>query len=169
MNLWLELGKAIIKKGAPLLGGIIGGPGGAAIGGLLARVFGGDPADPVDLLARVNSDNEAMLKLAEIESTNEVRLAEIAFKNTESARSREVEVTKATGQMNWPMYVLAAIIVLGFFGVMLAMFFRVIPEGSKEIAFMLFGGLLTNFGAVVNYFFGSSKGSADKDKLIAIK
>ncbi len=169
MNIWAELGKTIIRKGAPLLGGVIGGPGGAAIGGLIAKVFGGDPADPKDLLARVESDNDAMLKLAEIESTNEVRLAEIAFRNTESARDREVQVTQATGKLNWPMYVLAAIIVLGFFGVMLAMFFRVIPTGSREIALMLFGSLSANFGAVVNYFFGSSKGSADKDKLMALK
>ena len=139
------------------------------IGGLVAKVFGGDPADPKDLLARVEADNDAAVKLADIESMNEISLAKIAFQNTESARDREVQITKATGKLNWPMYVLAAIIVLGFFGVMIAMFFQVIPEGSREIAFMLFGGLLTNFGAVVNYFFGSSKGSSDKDKLIAIK
>lgn len=169
MNVWAELGKTIIRKGAPLLGGIIGGPGGAAIGGLVAKVFGGDPTDPADLMARVESDNDAMVKLAEIETTNETRLAEIAFENTKSARDREVEVTKATGRMNWPMYVLAGVIVIGFFVVIGLLLAVSIPAGSKEIFLMLIGVLGAKFGDIVNYFFGSSKGSADKDRLIAIK
>jgi len=34
---------------------------------------------------------------------------------------------------------------------------------------MLFGALIGDFGAVIQYFFGSSKGSQDKTKLLAVK
>ena len=169
MNLWAELGKTVIKKGAPLLGGVIGGPGGAMVGGLIAKVFGGDPTDPKDLQNRIESDNDAMLKLAQIESDNEIRLAEITLKNTISARDREVSITKATGKLNWPMYVLAGVIVVGFFAVMGLLFKFTIPPGSKEIALIMFGVLGAKFGDVCNFFFGSSKSSSDKTQLMAGK
>ena len=64
--------------------------------------------------------------------------------------------------MNWPMYILAALIVSGFFGLIGILLFHAIPEGSADATFMLFGTLSTCFAAIVSYFFGSSKGSADK-------
>lgn len=169
MNLWKELGKLVIKKGAPLLGGVIGGPAGAAIGGLVAKVFGGDPTDPAELMARVKADADAAGKLKQIEIENHTRLAEIDLENTESARSREIEITKVTGKLNWPMYLLAGVVVVGFFAIIAILIFVNIPVGSKDIMFMLLGVLAAQFGAVCNYFFGSSKGSADKNKMLAPK
>ncbi len=165
----LELGKQIAKLGAPLLGGAVGGPLGAGLAGIIASVVGGDPDDPEDLYQRIKADPEAAVKLREVELTHKTRLEEITLENTQSAREREVEVTKATGKLNWPMYVLAGVIVVGFFVLVMVLFFKAVPEGSREVAFMLFGSLATNFGAVCNYFFGSSKGSADKTNLMAGK
>jgi len=58
-------------------------------------------------------------------------------------------------------YILAAIIVFGFFIVLNIILW-------KDINFdnILTGALVAAFTQVVNYFFGSSKGSADKTKLI---
>ena len=166
---FVDLGKQIAILGAPLLGGAVGGPLGAGLGGIIASALGGDPNDPDDLYKRIQADPGAAVKLREIELTHKTRLEEIALENTQSAREREVEVTKATGKLNWPMYVLAALIVVGFFSLMVVLFFKAVPEGSNEVAFMLFGSLAANFGAVCNYFFGSSKGSAEKTSLMAGK
>ena len=163
---WKTLGRQVIDTGAPLLGGILGGPGGAAIGGLVASAFGGDPADPVDLLNRISMDPEAAIKLRQIESTHEVELAKIILADVQSARQREIEITKTTGKLNWPQYLLAGIIVAGFFGLIFALMTLSVPDGSKDVANMLFGSLSISFGVVVSYFFGSSKGSADKNELL---
>jgi len=54
--------------------------------------------------------------------------------------------------------------VVGFYGltVLLMLGGANASEGNKEIAFMLFGGLVTGFSMVLSYFFGSSAGSAQK-------
>jgi lipopolysaccharide export LptBFGC system permease protein LptF len=39
-------------------------------------------------------------------------------------------------------------------------------SGAKDALLILIGGLSAAFGAVVNYFFGSSTGSADKTVLM---
>jgi len=57
--------------------------------------------------------------------------------------------------------------VLGFFGLIGALMFVEIPTKQSEVMFMLFGTLSAGFGAVIQYFFGSSKGSSEKTEHIA--
>lgn len=45
--------------------------------------------------------------------------------------------------------------------------FKGIAPGSTGVEMMLFGTLSTGFGTVLGYFFGTSKSSGDKDKIIA--
>lgn len=163
---------------APMLGGAFLGPAGAAGGALLkvvAAAFGlKDDAKPEEIYKAIQADPEAIIKLKEIEfkekdliltKTLENRLAE--FKDTDSARRREVEVTKATGKLNVAMYILATVIVIGFFMLIYYLMKTTIPAGNKDVAIMLFGTLSTSFGLVVGYFFGSSKSSQDKTELMA--
>jgi hypothetical protein len=42
-----------------------------------------------------------------------------------------------------------------------------IPPDNKDIVNIAIGALMTMAGTVVNYFFGSSKSSADKNELLA--
>lgn len=61
------------------------------------------------------------------------------------------------------MYALAGLISLGFF----ATAFYMIAVGKYESTIQLLtGGLLSAFGTVVGYFFGSSKSSADKNEML---
>jgi CDP-diglyceride synthetase len=64
------------------------------------------------------------------------------------------------------MYLLGALIVIGFFVILIVVFRKVMPVENKEIGLMVIGALVAKFGDVVNYFFGSSKGSADKTELM---
>ena len=64
------------------------------------------------------------------------------------------------------MYLLGALIVVGFFVILIVVFRKVMPVENKEIGLMVIGALVAKFGDVVNYFFGSSKGSADKTDLM---
>ena len=60
-------------------------------------------------------------------------------------------------------YALGALIVVGFFIVLVVLMYT---SKSPESVNMTLGALLEAFGTVVGYFYGSSKGSADKNDLI---
>ena len=61
-------------------------------------------------------------------------------------------------------YILAALIICGFFG--LAVLYIWTPDGlsdfSQKQLGLLTGSIITNFSIVISYCFGSSKGSSDK-------
>ena len=65
------------------------------------------------------------------------------------------------------LYILATIIVVGFFALIAALMIYPLPEDSSGVIMMLFGTLSAGFGLVLGYFFGSSKSSVDKTDIIA--
>jgi len=67
------------------------------------------------------------------------------------------------------MYVLGALIVAGFFILLYLLVYQSVPEINKDILNIVVGALIGMSGNVVNYFFGSSKGSADKTQLLSKK
>lgn len=46
------------------------------------------------------------------------------------------------------------------------LFFVAIPPSNKEAVSLVIGSLLTNFGMVIAYYYGSSRGSVSKDAAI---
>lgn len=61
------------------------------------------------------------------------------------------------------MYVLGALITVGFFA---TLFYLIYSGTFVETINLVVGTLITAFGTVVGYFYGSSKGSADKTELM---
>jgi ABC-type cobalt transport system substrate-binding protein len=61
----------------------------------------------------------------------------------------------------------AILVTVGFFGVTWALFIYDPSTGSREALLILVGALAANFGAIVQYYFGSSAGSAQKTALLA--
>lgn len=64
------------------------------------------------------------------------------------------------------LYVLACVIVVGFLTILGLFVFKAVPEQNNQALSIMLGTLGTAFGLVVGYFFGSSKGSADKTELM---
>jgi len=174
----------LVKTSAPILGTVIGGPAGGAIGGLasgaislVASAFGvEDVENPEVIYNAIKADPDAIVKLKQIELENKVELAKLALQSnqsyildTQNARGREVELTKATGKKEINLYVLAWLVVSGFFLLTTALVFITLPKDSSGVVFMLFGGLVAGFTQVMNYFFGTSKSSGDKTNLLALK
>ena len=62
-------------------------------------------------------------------------------------------------------FVLSLIIVLGFFGIAVIVLYADASE-LGQAGMMILGGLQIAFGSVVNYYIGSSSGSASKDKFL---
>lgn len=63
--------------------------------------------------------------------------------------------------------VLAVLVGLGFFAVLGAIIWRGLPEHGSEPLLVLLGALAGAFGTIVNFYFGSSAGSAEKTRLLA--
>jgi hypothetical protein len=61
------------------------------------------------------------------------------------------------------MYVLGGLIVIGFF---LMLYFLVKENIYESTINLAIGALIAAFGTIVGYFYGSSKGSADKNELL---
>ena len=64
------------------------------------------------------------------------------------------------------MYILGAIVIAGFMALLGMLIFVGIPESNSELLYLAVGALIGMAGTVVNYFYGSSKGSADKNELL---
>jgi len=178
---WRDLAKAV-GVAAPIVGTVVGGPLGMAAGGLIAALcneFGVDPNDPTapaQLNKAILADPNAALKLKEFELTHKVELQklliradEIAASDRADARARERAIVERTGRRDIALYLLAGLVTFGFFFLCGFLMYQTIPEGSNEVVFLLFGGLVAGFTQVMNYFFGSSKGSSDKTQIMAVQ
>ena len=93
-----------------------------------------------------------------LETEAKLQSKKMVFEDKSNARSREVEVTKATGKKDNAVTILAGVIVFGFFAGLISLVFVHLDKGSGayELLYMCFGALTMKFGTVVDYFFGSS-------------
>lgn len=174
--------KELIGTSAPVIGTLLGGPAGGAVGGLISKVLGVDNTPEAIELALMNNP-DALLKIKELETSKELAIlqAELEHKridvgsiidnrkldnekdqmflsDKQSARSRQTDSEKATGKVDVALYVIAGVIVIAFFVSILALIFITLDKqsGTYELLLMLFGALTTKFGTVVDYFFGAS-------------
>jgi len=85
------------------------------------------------------------------------------LQDTANARTRETEFVKATGHMDWIIWVL----VIASLGIFIFMVYSVIkgtvPTENRELIFHIFGIVEGFLLSVFSYYFGSSAGSRIKD------
>ena len=178
---WKDVGN-VIGKAAPLIGTLLGGPAGGAVGAMVASALGvkNDKQAVIDAL---KTDPQALVKIKELEMKHQEELQRLALQkgqldlqelqaklqDTQSARQREMENVKNTGKADYNLYFLAWSIVLGFIGLIVLLSFHILPKDTNGVIFMLFGALAAAFGQVIQYFFGSSVGSKEKTHLMVAK
>lgn len=178
---WKGLGEQLFKKGLPLLGGLLGGPAGAlgakAAVSLVSSALGlkEEEATPDKILARIEADPQALIDLKKAEMAHKERLQallleerELELKDVADARARERAIVEATGKKDYNLYILAWTVIVGFFGLCATLMWVTLPTGSSNVVYLLFGGLVAGFSQVLGYFFGSSKSSSDKTKLLTL-
>lgn len=168
---WKSVGQTVAKV-APILGGVLGGPVGAiatAAGSLIASAIGED-ADPEAVAKALKKNPEALLKLKELEAAERARLLEwreaqlkAGLDNLTDARAREVKLAQAGHGSAWATSVVAVIVTVGFFIMLRGV---LLQSEVSEAALLLLGSLGSAFGAVVNYYLGSSLGSKRKDEIL---
>lgn len=167
---WKDIG-TIVAKAAPVLGGVLGGPVGAIAGaaGSLVASFLGCEDSPEAVSQAITQNPEALLKLKELEVQQQGQLIgwqkaqlDAELRNVQDARAREVALAKAGHGGAWVTGAIALVVICGFFWMLNVVVTT--PEVS-EPALLLLGSLGTAFGAVVNYYLGSSLGSFRKDEV----
>jgi hypothetical protein len=160
-----------IAGAAPVLAGVLGGPAGAAAsaaGSLVASVLG-VKEDPAEVEAALKKDSDAFVKLKEIELKNRELIMgwksqqlQADLENMKSAREREVLLAQAGSKNAYATPVIAFVVTVGFFWLL----HTVLRESNiGQAGLLLLGTLSSGFGAVINYYLGSSLGSKEKDKL----
>jgi len=63
-------------------------------------------------------------------------------------------------------YLLAALVAVGLYWVTYLLIMKAAPETNKDALLILLGVMAAAFSNVIGYFFGSSKGSAEKNDLL---
>jgi hypothetical protein len=159
----------LLKTLAPLLGTALGGPLGGAAATFIASKLGLDSADVKAVNEVLNSgkmtpDQVAQIKLAEIEfekflKQNQIDLKKLDIENTKSARDMQITTKSMTPS------VLTYLITVGFFGILAYMMSS--EYRASEPLLVMLGSLGTAWVACVNFWFGSSHGSAMKSDLLA--
>jgi hypothetical protein len=170
----------LIGNAAPMVATALGGPAagaGVAMGvKLLSGLFGVKSENPTpdELHAAMIADPEMALKIKDLDykfqmAMRQADLDELkaTLADVAGSRTRQIEHEKATGHSDTNLYVLAWVIVSGFFLVIYALMSKTIPDDAQSVLFMLLGTLAAGFGSVLTYFFGSSRSSGMKDQTIA--
>lgn len=164
-----------IAQSAPLLGSALAGPGGAAVGSLIAAKFGGDVHAPDALHALIMADPEAALKLKQMESDHEVALQRLTLQaatdqvqailnDRGSARQREVAVssTPIAARDRTPA-ILAYGLMGGLFATLAFLFCGAVPEANASMILGIISSLTTVWVGAMAYYHGSSIGSREKE------
>jgi hypothetical protein len=160
-----------LKVVVPMLGTALGGPLGGAAASFIASKLGlsTDTIEAVtDVLSTstLSPEQISSLKQAEVEfkrflEQNKIDLARIDVDNTKSARDMQIAVRSNTPD------ILAGIVVTGFFTILILMMMGLLTVSDQQALLILLGSLSAGFGAVLNFFFGSSRSSQNKDVIIA--
>lgn len=100
-----------IAAAAPVLGTLIGGPAGGAIGSLVASALG-TQSDPAAVQMALKTDPDAAVKLRQIEADQKVRLQELVvtaannqlIADTASIASVNTSIQSEAKSDHWPTY-----------------------------------------------------------------
>ena len=162
--------KGVLGTLAPTILTGLGGPLGGVAGSILGKVIKGDPkAAAEDVVSAITPapDPDTVLKLKDAENqfqefmaANNLSIQEADNEDRASARQMQISVKSLTPGL------LTLIVTVGFFGLLFILTKRDVPAGSKEVLYSMVGVLGTAWVSIVNIYFGSSSGSADKTEAL---
>jgi len=161
---------SILKTVAPTVATALLGPLGGVAVAALGKVLGVSEATQDKIADVIKSSSltpeqisalkELELKYINDEKERGFKYAELAFKDTDSARGMQIQ-TKS----NIPA-TLAGIVTIGFFSILSFLIFTPDYKPTEPLLILL-GSLGTSWTMIIGFYFGSSKSSQDKDHVIA--
>ena len=159
---WSELGRKVADF-APLLGSALV-PVGAGVGALISSEFGTENT-PGAINSFITGNPEAQVKLREIELTHKSQLQKIKLETLQAELSDKANARQAHRQSKMPAYLSFGLTIL--IGTLVFLLFYIdVPEGSREVLFMLLGVVVKEWGSAMQFWFGTTRSSADKTRLM---
>lgn len=161
--------KKTVAAVAPTIAAALGGPlAGTAVSAISRALFDDEDGTEADIAATlVQANPEVLLKLKEADNQFkldmkrlDVDIERIHQADRVSARGREEALRDTTPR------ILAGLFVVGFFAVLGAYMHWTIPESATQPINIMLGALTAGLLKVLDYYFGSSSGSAAKNTML---
>lgn len=164
--------QALIKTVAPWIGTALGGPLGGLAVEAAANALGISEkttdavkqalagVTPEQMLALKQADQQFQAKMQELGFTHIEKLADLEFKDRDSARNREIQTKDNTNKI-------IAFVIIGAFIAMVGATLMGWTKAESVLAGTLIGYLSAKAEQVLAYYFGSTSGSNRKTELLA--
>ena len=156
-----------LKQIAPTIATAMGGPLAGMAVSAISKAIGVDEAKVGDLIKdnKLTAEQIAQVKLAEIELQKQAQELGLNFEKLAVDDRKSAREMQATTRSIVPP-VLAAIVTVGFFGILVMMLLGRVDSNNPPILMML-GSLGTAWTGIIAYYFGSSAGSQAKTDLLS--
>ena len=156
-----------LKQIAPTIATALGGPLAGMAVSAISKAIGVDEKDVGDLINnnKLTADQIAQVKIAEIELQKQAQELGLNFEKLAVDDRKSAREMQATTRSIVPP-VLAAIVTVGFFGILVMMLLGKVDSNNPPILMML-GSLGTAWTGIIAYYFGSSAGSQAKTDLLS--
>ncbi len=118
---------------------------------------------PPDLSPEKRAELE--LKLTEAEHEKEIKLAELTQAQLQT-EADDKKNARAEHKLSLMPAMLSLLLTCFIAGIVWMLFYVEMPEGSKEVLFMLLGIVVKEWGGAMQYWFGTTRGSEEKTRLM---
>ena len=163
---WGRVGKKV-GAFAPILGQVLGGPAGGMAGAMIAEALGVENT-PTAVAKAIENDPDAAVKIRQLEIDNEDSIRSWAFKTAEIELLDKQNARLSHHLSRMPAVLSIVITLLVGIGAYF-LFTHPVPEGNASTLYLLFGALLSQWGSGMTYWFGSSRSSAEKTRMMGGK
>lgn len=186
---WRDLAGTLIKAGAPIIGGALGGPLGGmignALGDVVANALGVSPtpevvnnaitSTPADILgpklaaaeAEAQAKWPALAEIAKAYYAADTEMVKAGTADNANARQEMRDLQQTGSALGYSAAIMSILVTFGFIAI-LALYIYQPPAASSEVISLLIGTLATSFSQVVSFWLGSSSSSRAKDATIGI-
>ncbi|WP_120510963.1 hypothetical protein [Photobacterium salinisoli] len=161
--------KALLAGSAPLVGSLLGGPAGGAVGTMVASALGVE-STPEAIEAALRTDPDALLKIRQLESDERVALRKLKLQETgllldfEKAKLADTQNARQQHRDHWMPWALTLTLSVMVSGMFASLFFGNPPQDYAQVLIMIAGTVMGAFGTGVAFWLGSSQGSVTKSK-----
>jgi hypothetical protein len=182
MSTWSDIA-GIVGKAAPVIGGLLGGPAGAAVGGLISSALGTENS-PDAVSAALAGNPDAIVKVQELQTNAKVQLQQLAVtaeQNRLSAATAQYaaeaadrdSARKLAGQQprDWMRPLLSLLIIAATIGIVFLVLLGVADGTLKDpVIAATAGGLVMYFiresSQVLGFWFGMTREASVQNQAI---
>lgn len=108
---------------------------------------------------------ELEMRLTEAEHEKEIKLAELTQAQLQT-EADDKKNARAEHKLSLMPAMLSLLLTCFIAGIVFLLFYVEMPEGSKEVLFMLLGIVVKEWGGAMQYWFGTTRGSEEKTRLL---